>query len=62
MGLTDDEIVNVSCFYCLTIISIRVPKEKNSAGRIMVSGYFATLHTYFIYSRRRLYVELKKTK
>ena len=43
MGLTDDEIVNVSCYYCLTIIPIGVHKEKNSAARKLVSSYFATI-------------------
>ena len=33
MGLTDDEIVNVSYCYCLTIIPMSVTKEKNSAVR-----------------------------
>ena len=45
MGLTDDEIVNVSCYYCLTIIPIGVHKEKNSAARKLVSSYFATVHS-----------------
>ena len=45
MGLTDDEIVNVSCYYCPSIIPMCVPKEKNSAVRKMVSSFFATMHS-----------------